>query len=227
MDVYEAIYRRRDIRHFRSEPLDDALLRRLLEAAHQAGSVGLMQPWNIIVVRSQAVRDEVRRLFIEANRQAAEQYVGPRRELYDSLKLEGIREAPVSVVVTCDRSRRGPVVLGRSTMPDTDLYSTCCAIQNFWLAARAEGVGVGWLSIFDPEPVKRLLDIPPHVVLVAWLCIGYPIEFADRPMLEAVGWEKRMSPDEMIFGERWQQPWTPDAAEPSTSTIDPVAEAAR
>ena len=114
----------------------------------------------------------------------------------------------MNLAVTCDRSRRGPAVLGRGTMPETDLYSTCCAIQNLWLAARAEGIGVGWVSILDPETVKKLLEIPPGIVLVAYLCLGYPVRFEDRPMLEQAGWESRTPLDEVIFAESWNHRWS-------------------
>lgn len=207
MDLYEAIYRRRDVRRFRSDPVGDDVLARILDAAHHAGSVGFMQPWNFIVVRSLEIRQQVHGLFIQENLRAAENYTGERRVLYDSLKLAGILEAPVSVAVTCDRSRKGPAVLGRNSIPETDLYSTCCAIQNLWLAARTEGLGVGWVSILDPAAVKPLLGIPEQIVLVAWLCLGVPLQFDESPMLETAGWETRLPLEEVVFAERWQQPW--------------------
>ena len=212
MDLYEAIYSRRDVRRFQTEPIADDVLTRILDAAHHAGSVGFMQPWNFIVVRSVSVRQQVHELFTRENARAAENYSGDRRELYNSLKLAGILEAPISLAVTCDRSRQGPAVLGRNTMPEMDLYSTCCAIQNLWLAARSEGVGVGWVSILDPTQVKPLLGIPDDIVLVAWLCLGIPVQFDDRPMLEAVGWEKRLPLEDVVYAERWQERWTSDSA---------------
>jgi 5,6-dimethylbenzimidazole synthase len=136
--VYAAIFQRRDIRAFRTEALPDAVLARVLNAAHHAGSVGFMQPWNFIVLREAGQK---RRIWehVEAERlRAAEAFSGERREKYLSYRLEGIREAPVNVVVTCDPERNGPAVLGRFSIPETDLFSTCCAIQNLWLAARAE-----------------------------------------------------------------------------------------
>jgi 5,6-dimethylbenzimidazole synthase len=202
MDVYEAIYTRRDVRHFRADPLDDDVLRRILDAAHHAGSVGFMQPWNFIVIRDPATRRQVKSVFEEENARAAENYTGPRRELYSSLKLEGILESALNVCVTCDRSRGDPV-LGRNTIIDADLYSTCCAVQNLWLAARAEGVGVGWLSIVRPQALKRLLRLPETVVPVAYLCVGYPQDVRERPMLEEVGWRQRLPLDELVFYEYW------------------------
>src|SRR3990172_7672082 len=149
MNLYEAIEGRRDIRHFRPDPIGPEVLARILLAAHHAGSVGFMQPWNFIVIDDIEMRREIRR-HVESERvRAAEAFEGPRREKYLSFKLEGILDAPINLCVTCDRSRSGPAVLGRYTIPETDIYSTCCAIQNLWLAARSEGVGVGWVSILE------------------------------------------------------------------------------
>jgi 5,6-dimethylbenzimidazole synthase len=203
MDVYEAIHSRRDVRRFRPDPVPGDVLVRILEAAHHAGSVGFMQPWNFLVVRSQDVRRMVFEAFEQENARAAEHYAGNRRSIYNSLKLQGILDAPLNLVVTCDRGRGGPHVLGRNTILDTDVYSTCCAIQNLWLAARAEGVGVGWVSIFDPATVKELLNIPEPVVLVGYLCVGYPVEFEDRPMLEKVAWTGRIPLRELVFENSW------------------------
>jgi 5,6-dimethylbenzimidazole synthase len=203
MDLYDAIYGRRDIRHFRPDAIPDDVLVRLLDAAHHAGSVGFMQPWNFIVLRSPDVRRRVYEIFTRENERAAARYEGARGELYDSLKLQGILDAPLNLAVTCDRARHGPHVLGRNTVRDTDLYSTCCAVQNLWLAARAEGVGVGWVSILDLDAVKALLGVPAEVLLVAYLCVGYPEEFRERPMLEEAGWEKRVPVAEVVFEESW------------------------
>ena len=202
MDVYEAIYSRRDVRHFRDDPIDDETLERILDAAHHAGSVGFMQPWNFIVIRDLELRRRVKTLFEQENARAAENYSGARRRLYESLKLEGILDSALNLCVTCDRSRGDPV-LGRNTMLDADLYSTCCAVQNLWLAARAEGVGVGWLSILRPEALSEYLGLPETVTPVAYLCLGYPQEFRERPMLEEVGWRERLPLNQVIFYERW------------------------
>lgn len=143
--VYRAIFERRDVRrNFLPSLVSDDVLTRLLTAAHHAGSVGFMQPWDFVVVRQPNTKRAVKTLFREVNAEAAARYTGARAELYRRLKLEGIEEAPVNLCVTCTRQRGGRHVLGRSTVRDTDLYSTCCAIQNLWLAARAEGIGVGW-----------------------------------------------------------------------------------
>jgi 5,6-dimethylbenzimidazole synthase len=203
MDVYDAIRSRRDVRRFRPDPVPDDVLVRILDAAHHAGSVGFMQPWNFLVVRWHDVRRKVFEIFERENARAAENYAGDRRSLYDSLKLQGVLDAPLNLVVTCDRGRGGPHVLGRNTIVDTDVYSTCCAIQNLWLAARAEGVGVGWVSILDPATVKELLNIPEQVLLVGYLCVGYPVEFEDRPMLEKVAWTGRIPLRELVFENSW------------------------
>lgn len=201
--VYEAIYRRRDMRKFLPRPISDKLLRRVLRAAHQAGSVGLMQPWNFVVIRDPEVKRRVKARFLSANEAAAAVYEGERRLLYQRLTLEAIEEAPINLAVTCDRSRRGPHVLGRHSIPDTDLYSTVCAVQNLWLAARAEGIGVGWVSILDPETVSKDLEIPDGVVLVAYLCMGYVSRFPDAPTLETSGWESRVPLESVLYYDRW------------------------
>jgi 5,6-dimethylbenzimidazole synthase len=204
--VYKAIYRRRDVRgHFLPKEVPKELMKKLLDAAHHAGSVGFMQPWSFIVIRSDEVKRQVKHLFDRANQAAAKVYQGERRQLYSGLKLEGILEAPVNLCVTCDPTRHGPHVLGRHSIRETDVYSTCCAIQNFWLAARAEGIGVGWVSIFDPAELREVLRIPQHVIPVAYLCVGYVREFLPRPELESAGWLSRLPLDELIFHERWGQ----------------------
>jgi 5,6-dimethylbenzimidazole synthase len=202
MNVYEAIYSRRDIRKYRPDPVPEDVLHRILDAAHHAGSVGFMQPWNFIVIRDPGLRGEVKAIFERENARASENYSGDRRALYRSLRLEGILEAALNVCVTCDRTRGGQV-LGRNTIIDTDLLSTCLAVQNLWLAARAEGVGVGWVSILDNSDLSRLLGLPVHVTPVAYLTVGYPIEFSDKPMLESAGWRERLPLEELVFYERY------------------------
>lgn len=202
--VYRAIFERRDVRrNFIETPIPDDVLRRILTAAHHAGSVGFMQPWDFIIVRQPATKRAVKDLFNKTNAEAALRYEGSRATLYRSLKLEGIEEAPVNLCVTCSPQRGGPHVLGRSTVPETDLYSTCCAIQNLWLAARAEGIGVGWVSILEHGPLKQLLDIPRPVKVLAYLCLGYVSEFADRPDLETAGWRRRIPVEQLIHSESW------------------------
>jgi len=202
--VYRVIFERRDVRrNFLRTPIADHVLARILTAAHHAGSVGFMQPWDFVVVRQRATKRAVKQLFKKTNAAAAMRYEGPRSSLYRSLKLEGIEEAPVNIAVTCSRQRGGKHVLGRSTVRDTDLYSTCCAIQNLWLAARAEGIGVGWVSILDHGALKRVLGIPRPVKVLAYLCLGYVSDFATQPDLEAAGWRARIPVEELIHYESW------------------------
>jgi 5,6-dimethylbenzimidazole synthase len=202
--VYRAIRERRDVRAgFLPEALDDDVLLRLLGAAHNAPSVGLMQPWRFIVIRSPRVRGAVRDIFSEAHKLAADSYEGERGELYRGLKLEGILEAPQNLCIACDPVSERGHRLGRQSMPETAIYSAVCAVQNLWLAARAEGIGVGWVSILDPEALKTLLGIPPHMVLVAYLCLGYVEGFEARPQLERLGWEHRIPLADVIRLEQY------------------------
>jgi 5,6-dimethylbenzimidazole synthase len=202
--VYRTIAARRDVRSgFLEEPLPDNLLCRLLAAAHCAPSVGLMQPSRFIVVRDLVLRTAVHGIFRDANAEAMESYSGEQRKLYGTLKLEGILEAPQNLCVVCDPTSSRGHRLGRHTMPETAVYSTVCAIQNLWLAARTEGVGVGWVSILDPIRLRSALNIPKHVIPVAYLCLGYVDHFASEPELERHGWEKRVPLDQVVFYERW------------------------
>jgi 5,6-dimethylbenzimidazole synthase len=202
--VYRVIFERRDVRrNFLRKPIPDAVLARILTAAHHAGSVGFMQPWDFVVIRERATKRAVKQLFLKTNEAAAMRYKGAMATLYRSLKLEGIEEAPVNIGVTCSRQRGGRHVLGRSTVRDTDVYSTCCAIQNLWLAARAEGIGVGWVSILDHGALKQVLGIPRPVKILAYLCLGYVADFATQPELETAGWRARIPVDQLIHFESW------------------------
>ena len=202
--VYRVIFERRDVRrNFVRKPIADEVLARILTAAHHAGSVGFMQPWDFVVIRQRATKRAVKQLFTQANTEAAKRYDGIRSTLYRSLKLEGIEEAPINLCVTCTRQRGGRHVLGRSTVRETDLYSTCCAIQNLWLAARAEGIGVGWVSIVDHGALKQVLGIPRPVKVLAYLCLGYVSGFAAKPDLETAGWRARIPIEELIHYESW------------------------
>ncbi len=203
MELFETIYKRRDIRKFRSDPIPSKVLLKILGAAHQAGSVGFMQPWNFILVGDLSIRLKIKELFEVENAKASENYFGERKQLYQSLKLEGILEAPLNICVTCDRMRKGPHVLGRSSVIDTDIYSTCCSIQNLWLAARAEGVGVGWVSILNYDALRKLLMIPENILPVAYLCVGYPVEFREQPLLEEIHWEDRLDLRSLIYSDIW------------------------
>jgi 5,6-dimethylbenzimidazole synthase len=202
--VYRAIRSRRDVRdEFLPHPIPEAVLQSILEAAHHAPSVGLMQPWNFILVRDPATKTAVHDVFTRRNEEAALLFDDDRGNHYRRLKLEGICKAPLNICVTCDRSRGGPVVLGRTHQRDTDLYSTVCAVQNLWLAARVEGVGVGWVSIFEQDDLKPILGIPADVVIVAYLCVGFVDRLFTRPELEVRKWKERLPLDSLIFEGRW------------------------
>lgn len=202
--IYRAIFTRRDVRgEFLPDAIDDTILHRILLAAHHAPSVGFMQPWNFILIRDRTVKARVKAAFERANREAAPMFDDERAALYSALKLEGITDAPLNLCVTCDRSRGGKVVLGRTHNLDTDLYSTVCAVQNLMLAARAEGIGAGWVSIFNEGEIRELLALPDHVVPVAYLCLGRVKELYAGPELEARGWRKRLGLDDLIFQDAW------------------------
>lgn len=206
--VYRVIAERRDVRRgFVERPLEDAVLGRLLGAAHQAPSVGLMQPTRFVVVRDAAVRRRVHAVFCAANAEAGAGYAGRQRELYAGLKLEGLLECPQHLCVLCDAESAQGSGLGRVTMPETALYSSVCAVENLWLAARAEGVGVGWVSILDLTALRQILAVPERLTVVAYLCVGYCEQFGDRPDLEAAGWEQRREPAVSVdrCGEDWGQ----------------------
>ncbi|WP_305548234.1 5,6-dimethylbenzimidazole synthase [Tabrizicola sp.] len=202
--VYRAIFSRRDVRsQFTERHIEEHILMRLLTAAHHAPSVGFMQPWNFIVIADRDIKGRMRTAFDRANAEAVKMFPEDRRTPYSALKLQGITEAPVNLCITCDRSRGGPVVLGRTHAPDMDLYSTVCAVQNLWLAARAEGIGVGWVSIFREADVRQVLNLPPEVIPVAYLCLGYVDVLYDMPELAVKGWGQRLPLDDLVFRDGW------------------------
>lgn len=206
--IYRVIEERRDVRSgYRTEPLDDEVLYRLLLAAHHAPSVGFMQPWRFIVVRDKSLRSAVHDIFVRANSEAAASYAGARSEMYSRLKLEGLLEAPQHVCVVFDPTTQRGYGLGRKSMPQTAVFSVVCAIQNLWLAARAEGIGVGWVSILDPCAIKDLLHVPSEAELVAYLCLGYVEKFAEAPDLERFGWEEREKLGEVVRAECFDRPY--------------------
>ncbi|MBV8068396.1 MAG: 5,6-dimethylbenzimidazole synthase [Acidobacteriaceae bacterium] len=201
--IYSVIRSRRDVRsEFTSDAIPDDVLGRILDAAHHAPSVGFMQPWDFLLIESVSVRRRIYAHFQEM-KQRADMYEAGRANLYKALKLEGILDAPLNVCVTCDRERTKGHGLGRQSDPMTDLYSTVCAVQNLWLAARAESVGVGWVSIIDLDTVKQMLGIPDHVHVVAYLCVGYVSRFRNRPELEDAGWEHRTPLQKLIRFDHW------------------------
>jgi 5,6-dimethylbenzimidazole synthase len=201
--VYRAIFTRRDVRsQFLGDAVPDEILAQVLTAAHHAPSVGFMQPWNFLVIKEQTVKDEIRGAFQKANTEAALLFPDEKRTLYQSLKLEGITAAPINLCITCDRERGGPVVRGRTHNRDTDLYSTVCAVQNLCLAARAEGLGVGCISIFNATDIRTILRLLGHVVPVAYLCLGWVKELHSSPELEAKGWRKRLDLAGLVFQDQ-------------------------
>ena len=204
--LYQAIFSRRDVRgQFTSEPIPEDVLSRVLMAAHYAPSVGFMQPWSFILVRSDETKRKVHRLFEKAHNEAAFMFEGEKRETYRKLKLEGILESPINICITCDRDRAGPVVVGRTHIKTMDVYSSVCAVQNLWLAARAEGLGLGWVSILDQKRLKQTLGIPQRVVSVAYICLGYVSHFHDKPELQSAGWRPRLSLSELISFDKFSQ----------------------
>jgi len=202
--IYDVIAKRRDIRRFRPDPVPPQLVEKVLGAAHLAPSVGFMQPWRFIVIRDPATKAAVRRLAQRERLRQAPKF-GARAGHFLDQKIEGIVEAPVGICVCCDHGDPEIEVLGRGTIPQTDLYSTACAIQNLWLAARAEGLGVGWVSFYRPEDLRALLGLPERVDPVAYLCLGWPDERPPRPGLESSGWASRLPLEAVVMQERWAQ----------------------
>lgn len=204
--VYRCIHTRRDVRsQFLPDPVDEAVLARLLGAAHHAPSVGFMQPWDFIVVRAREVKERIHGAFRRADAEAATMFPDERSRKYRELKLQGILDAPVGICVTCDRARTGPVVLGRTHQNEMDLYSAVCAVQNLWLAARAENIGVGWVSIIHYDDLRTALGIPPEIQPIAYLCVGHVSHFADKPDLERSGWLPRQHLSELVWFDGWHE----------------------
>lgn len=203
--VYRAIHTRRDVRgEFLPDPIPDEVLARVLTAAHHAPSVGFMQPWDFIVVRARAVREKIHADFLAAHAEAERMFDEGKRDTYRNLKLEGILESPVNLCITCDRSRHGPVVIGRTHIGAMDVYSAVCAVQNLWLAARAENLGVGWVSILHQQALREALGIPREIVPIAYLCVGYVSDFHARPELEGAGWLPRLPLPDLLHFDGWQ-----------------------
>lgn len=190
---------RRDVRRFRRDPVDPALIDALLELASHAPSVGHCQPWRFVLVESAERRELIKSSFARANTKALENYEGEQRAQYARLKLEGLDAAPVHLAVFADEATEVGSGLGRRTMPETLHYSVVGAVQTLWLAARAEGLGVGWISILEPDVVRSALDVPETWTLVAYLCIGRPVEEHLDPELERHRWQPRLDAERMIF----------------------------
>ena len=201
--IYRAIGERRDMRHFAGGSVAPDVLTRLLTAAHHAPSVGFMQPWRFIRVRDAALRAQLH-ACVEAERLRTADALGERRDTFLQLKVEGMRDAAELIAVALADGREAHV-FGRRTMPDMDLASVACAIQNLWLAARAEGLGMGWVSIFEPADVARLLRLPPGARAVALLCLGPVRGFYEEPMLQRERWARRAPLESVVFDDGWGQ----------------------
>jgi 5,6-dimethylbenzimidazole synthase len=202
--LYKAIYSRRDVRsHFTSNPIKDDILSKILHAAHHAPSVGFSQPWNFILIKDDKTKKKIKESFDEEKERSSQLVEEPKKSKYLSFKLEGILESPVNLCVTYDPTKFGPFVIGRTSIPEAGLYSVCCAIQNLWLSARAEGIGLGWVSILSNDTLKKILEIPEHVIPVAYLCLGYVDEFADKPDLQTAGWLPRLELKDVVYFEKW------------------------
>ena len=213
--VYRAIYERRDMRHFCGGSVADEVLQRLLSAAHHAPSVGFMQPWRFIRVRSQPLREALH-VLIEQERVLTARALGEREDAFMKLKVQGVLDAAEVLVVALPPGREQHV-FGRRTLPEMDLASAACAIQNLWLAARAEGLGMGWVSIFSPEQLAQLLQMPEGSKPIAVLCLGPVKAFYDEPMLQTEKWAKRSALADMVFEDRWGQ-----RAEPLVQAGSPI-----
>lgn len=205
----EVIAARRDVRRFRPDPVGDDIMDEILAAGHAAPSVGHSQPWRFVVVRDPQLRASAAVMADRARLAQARQLDADSARHLRSLQLEGIREAPLGVVVCCDRRARPAGVLGRATFPDTDVWSCACAIENIWLTARAHGLGLGWVTLFDPDELHALLGLPEGVVTLGWLCVGWPDERPPAPGLERHGWSQRLPLTDVVLRDRW-----PGAAAP-------------
>ena len=199
--VYRAIAERRDMRHFIDLPIPTETLSKLLQAAHQAGSVGLMQPWRFIRITSNSLRHSLHQL-VEEERQLTALALGERQDDFMKLKVEGILECAELLVVALPNNREQHI-FGRRTLPEMDIASTACAIQNIWLAARAEGLGMGWVSLFEPQKLATLLNMPEGSRAIAILCLGHVEEFYSKPMLELENWAVAKPLEDFISENTW------------------------
>lgn len=199
--VYRAIAERRDMRHFLPDPVDPAILSRILQAAHQAGSVGLMQPWRFIRISDHSLREQIHDL-VEQERHLTAAALQQRHDEFMRLKVEGILECGELLVVALP-DQREKHIFGRRTLPEMDVASAACAIQNLWLAARAEGLGMGWVSLFDPDALASLLNMPKGSRPIAILCLGHVAEFYPKPMLEIENWTIAQPLSAMVFENTW------------------------
>ena len=201
---YRLLEARRDVRSgFLDKEIPDKILKRILSAAHHAPSVGFLQPWDFLIIRSDEIKQKIKSNFLAVKEREAQLFTGEKKKLYEQLKLEGILEAPINLCVTCDLKRDESNQLGRSEPNQMDVYSTVCAIQNMWLAARVEGIGMGWVSILEESHVSEVLKLPESRKLIGYFCLGYVDEFKDQPELESKGWNKRLDLDDIIRYDTW------------------------
>ncbi|HTW35297.1 MAG TPA: 5,6-dimethylbenzimidazole synthase [Rhizomicrobium sp.] len=198
-DLLDLFLWRRDVRRFKRDPVPEENVRHLIAVSALAPSVGFSQPWRFVIVNDAARRNAVRSNFEACNADALQRQSGDRAALYARLKLAGLDEAPAHIAVFADRATEIGHGLGRSTMPETVEYSAVMAIHTMWLAARAEGLGLGWVSILDPARITAILEVPPDWTFVAYLCLGYPFEEHDTPALEREGWETRLDLSDTII----------------------------
>ena len=218
--VYRVIAERRDVRQgFRPDPVPADVLRRVLAAAHQAPSVGLSQPWDFIVITDRARREQIAALARRHRDEFAAGLPGARARAFDRLKIESILDTPVNIVVTCDRTRGGRHTLGRHVQPQTADFSSVLAVANLWLAARAEGLGVGWVSFFDERELAAALGLPAHVEVIAYLCLGYVTGFAPEPELATAGWARRRPVSWAVHSEEFGR-----RGLPGEEPVDPLAD---
>ena len=231
--VEEVIATRRDIRSdFTMDPIDDAALTRILGAAHRAPSVGLSQPWDFLLLRDEPLRRQVQALAAQQRDAYAASLTTGRARSFDGLKVEAILSTPLNIVVTCDPTRGGPYTLGRHADPRMAPFSVATAVQNLWLAARAEGIGVGWVSFFDPDALRQTLGLPEHLDVVAYLCVGHVAQFPSAPELALSGWARRRPLSWAVHHERWGARGLPGGermllVDETLAAIEPVDEVAR
>ncbi len=204
MDIYTVIKKRRDVRSwFDDRVIPENVIAKILMAAHYAPSVGFSQPWNFIMIKDISTRNKIKNLVIEKRKEFESNLSEEKKSLFSDIKIEGIMESYMNIAVTCDFERSGPDIIGRSTIKETSEYSAVLAIENMWLAARSENIGIGWISFFNPEDVKKILKIPENIKLVAYLAMGYLKEEHDIPELQEKKWKDRMQLEDLIFSEKW------------------------
>jgi 5,6-dimethylbenzimidazole synthase len=203
---YKILFSRRDVRsHFIKKDIPLATILRIINAAHHAPSVGYSQPWNFILIKEEKTRLKIKNSFLREHQKAIRllEHNKIKQNKYKSLKLEGILESNLNLCVTYDVTRFAPFIIGKTSIPETGIYSVCCAIQNLWLAARAEEIGMGWVSIISNRELKKILEIPKYIKPIAYLCLGYVSEFSQTPDLEKSKWLKRLALNEIIYLEKW------------------------